>query len=639
MKRIQPIFLALTLVTLVACGDERPESDSTTSDSAWADLMSDGEMTAALPGESRFEHLMRDVEITNQRRRELGRAFWREYPDDPRRYRWLMRAVHLEPYYPQDVKDWAMREARPGPNTAAVDVDARAEWEAAYPAMREAFWRDPNTTERERRYLRDGELLNRLKNALEADARGESVDGQGVLDDILAYAHRFPHSFEPSDDVGYTSRISGLWKSVHIHADALELDRDELDAFTEALAGVSDVTGEAIDRVLSNGNEELQRLLDGTADLSEAEWPWVYLRNEIKWDSTGRVSEGIYIITYQRMIGILRNLEVGKLLWEEVGNSELRTDWYLRMLRRSPGDLFTQRVAGRAGLAAKAWGPGDKDTRDTAAAKLENGANINLKSLDEWRIWREAVPQGLVDPILEVRYDLLLTQIECKVKGNNAGMKRALNELRDLYRSEVEHADNLLYSTVRDLRDSPRRYCFSEEKAEAFLSAVPALGNERLTALIRGPLAVRALRSTPFDFSSPTWAGGEFEFAELQGKIVLFQFWDTNCAACFAAIPTIQEIHATYRDRGFEVVSVNVDDEDRGPYVERIRKGYDFDWPLLKAYEQWPDLNERFGWGHQLPQYMLFDRDGLLAAYTPEFADLGIRGALQNSLDEILAAE
>ncbi|MDP1933243.1 MAG: TlpA disulfide reductase family protein [Gammaproteobacteria bacterium] len=60
----------------------------------------------------------------------------------------------------------------------------------------------------------------------------------------------------------------------------------------------------------------------------------------------------------------------------------------------------------------------------------------------------------------------------------------------------------------------------------------------------------------------------------LRGKTVYVDFWASWCAPCLRSLPQINELYAEYRNRGFEVIAINVDDP--------IEDGQDFllDTPL-----------------------------------------------------------
>ena len=53
--------------------------------------------------------------------------------------------------------------------------------------------------------------------------------------------------------------------------------------------------------------------------------------------------------------------------------------------------------------------------------------------------------------------------------------------------------------------------------------------------------------------------GKKVSLAGLKGKVVLIDFWATWCPPCVAAVPTLKRLEATYRDRGFAILGINLD--------------------------------------------------------------------------------
>lgn len=44
---------------------------------------------------------------------------------------------------------------------------------------------------------------------------------------------------------------------------------------------------------------------------------------------------------------------------------------------------------------------------------------------------------------------------------------------------------------------------------------------------------------------------------DLRGEVVILEFWTFGCSNCRATLPYLQDIYATYRDRGLEIVGVH----------------------------------------------------------------------------------
>jgi thiol-disulfide isomerase/thioredoxin len=61
------------------------------------------------------------------------------------------------------------------------------------------------------------------------------------------------------------------------------------------------------------------------------------------------------------------------------------------------------------------------------------------------------------------------------------------------------------------------------------------------------------------DFTLPTLSGAPIRFSDLRGKVVLLNFWATWCGSCRAEMPTLDALYQQYRDRGLEVLAVNLD--------------------------------------------------------------------------------
>jgi thiol-disulfide isomerase/thioredoxin len=52
-------------------------------------------------------------------------------------------------------------------------------------------------------------------------------------------------------------------------------------------------------------------------------------------------------------------------------------------------------------------------------------------------------------------------------------------------------------------------------------------------------------------------------FEQYKGKYLLVDFWASWCGPCRAAVPKVKELYAKYKDKGFEVVSISIDDNKK----------------------------------------------------------------------------
>lgn len=81
---------------------------------------------------------------------------------------------------------------------------------------------------------------------------------------------------------------------------------------------------------------------------------------------------------------------------------------------------------------------------------------------------------------------------------------------------------------------------------------------------------------------------GNFAFdgepPDIEGKVVLVDFWASWCAPCKASFPSMEQLYREFKDRGFVVVAVSVDDSAKA-YSRFVEKsGATF--PVLRDLEK-----------------------------------------------------
>ena len=107
----------------------------------------------------------------------------------------------------------------------------------------------------------------------------------------------------------------------------------------------------------------------------------------------------------------------------------------------------------------------------------------------------------------------------------------------------------------------------------------------------------------------------------LKGKVVLLDFWSTWCPPCVASVPQLNGLAEKYRDRGFEILGVNVDalHEDVKdvktalPVVRRFLVERGSSWTCLLSGTGPDAITKAYGVS-EIPANFLIDRDGRVIA-------------------------
>ena len=81
------------------------------------------------------------------------------------------------------------------------------------------------------------------------------------------------------------------------------------------------------------------------------------------------------------------------------------------------------------------------------------------------------------------------------------------------------------------------------------------------------------------EFGVDDTAGNQIQLSALQGKVVLIDFWATNCPPCVAEIPNLKQLYADYHDDGFEIIGVSLD-ADNG-IVEQFTDRLKIPWRMV----------------------------------------------------------
>lgn len=101
--------------------------------------------------------------------------------------------------------------------------------------------------------------------------------------------------------------------------------------------------------------------------------------------------------------------------------------------------------------------------------------------------------------------------------------------------------------------------------------------------------------------------GKAVAWADFAGKVVLVDFWATNCPPCLEEFPSLKQLHADYQKEGFEVVGISLDD-DRS-IVDSFQQRAKLPWRLALSRTDRDATRERFK-VVTIPSMFLVDSEG-----------------------------
>lgn len=105
--------------------------------------------------------------------------------------------------------------------------------------------------------------------------------------------------------------------------------------------------------------------------------------------------------------------------------------------------------------------------------------------------------------------------------------------------------------------------------------------------------------------------GDTFKLEDKKGKVLLVNLWATWCGPCRGEMPHLVEMQDKHRDKGFEVIGLDIDPEtveEITEFAKKMELNYQLGWASQSMVNEFYRISKFDG----IPQSYVIDRDGKL---------------------------
>lgn len=115
------------------------------------------------------------------------------------------------------------------------------------------------------------------------------------------------------------------------------------------------------------------------------------------------------------------------------------------------------------------------------------------------------------------------------------------------------------------------------------------------------------------DFTLPDTSGSKkITLSKLRGQYVLIDFWASWCGPCKAEIPFLKRAYQAYHNKGFEILSVSLDDK-RDKWLDAVRQ-YQMPWLHASDVRGFNSIVNELYHVPAIPKTLLLDKSGKIIA-------------------------
>jgi peroxiredoxin len=126
-----------------------------------------------------------------------------------------------------------------------------------------------------------------------------------------------------------------------------------------------------------------------------------------------------------------------------------------------------------------------------------------------------------------------------------------------------------------------------------------------------------------------TITGKKINMTDLRGKVVLVNFWSTDCRVCVGEMPDLVNTYNAYKAKGFELIAVAMPYD---PPAQVLNYATQKALPFPVMHDGFSEMTEQFGDVNLTPTTYVYNKQGKRLQYTVGRLDF-------TKLNQLLAKE
>lgn len=104
-----------------------------------------------------------------------------------------------------------------------------------------------------------------------------------------------------------------------------------------------------------------------------------------------------------------------------------------------------------------------------------------------------------------------------------------------------------------------------------------------------------------------TIEGKKISMGDLKGKVVLVNFWATDCPGCIKEMPELINTYNRYKSKGFEIISVAMPYD---PPAQVLNYTHQKALPFPVMHDGFSEITQAFGGVNLTPTAFIYDKKG-----------------------------